>query len=174
MRANQLRAGVVVTFSALLLAGCNARQEQPQQAAPPAAVQVQPATPMPQVSINAIMVAMVDHAGHELWDVEKEKRAPKTDAAWREIEHHAVQLAAAGPLLTLGGTGPRDATWAQSPSWRAHTEKLSTAALAAIDAVHAKNFESLVKANGDLVDACEGCHKEFKPDLPSEGITHGH
>jgi cytochrome c556 len=120
------------------------------------------------------MVALIDHAGHELWDVEKQKRGPKTDAGWREVEHHAIQLAAAGPLISLGGAGARDATWAQTPSWRTHAQKMSTAALAAVDAAKAKNFESLVKANGQLVDACEGCHKEFKPDIPSEGITHGH
>jgi hypothetical protein len=35
-------------------------------------------------------------------------------------------------------------------------------------------MEALVAANGQLVDACEGCHKEFKPQLPSEGIVHAH
>jgi hypothetical protein len=29
-------------------------------------------------------------------------------------------------------------------------------------------------ANGRIVDACEGCHKQFKPELPSEGVVHPH
>jgi len=24
------------------------------------------------------------------------------------------------------------------------------------------------------VESCEGCHKEFKPSLPSEGLVHRH
>jgi hypothetical protein len=32
----------------------------------------------------------------------------------------------------------------------------------------------LVAANGQLVQSCEGCHKEFKPELPSEGVVHAH
>jgi len=46
--------------------------------------------------------------------------------------------------------------------------------MAALKASEAMNMEALVAANGQLVDACEGCRKEFKPSLPSEGITHKH
>jgi len=120
------------------------------------------------------MVSLVDHAGHALWDVEKPGRAPKTDADWREVEHHATQLAAAGSLIMLGGAGPNDLVWSSTPSWKTRAKAMTDAGAAALDATHAKNFEALVKANGQLVESCEGCHKEFKPDLPSEGITHGH
>jgi cytochrome c556 len=51
---------------------------------------------------------------------------------------------------------------------------MSDAALAALKATEGENFEALVAANGRLVEACEGCHKEFKPELPSEGIVHAH
>jgi hypothetical protein len=37
-----------------------------------------------------------------------------------------------------------------------------------------KSFEALVIANGQLVDSCERCHKEFKPALPTEGVVHTH
>ena len=49
---------------------------------------------------------------------------------------------------------------------------MSNAALDAITAAKSKDLPALVKANGQLVEACENCHKEFKPDLPSEGIKH--
>jgi hypothetical protein len=42
------------------------------------------------------------------------------------------------------------------------------------NAGEAKNQQALVAANGQLVEACEGCHKRFKPALPSEGIVHSH
>ncbi len=77
-------------------------------------------------------------------------------------------------MIALGGTGKRDAEWAANPSWTKRSQELTDSAVAALAAARAKNFDDLVKANGRLVDACEGCHKEFKPDLPTEGIMHPH
>ena len=171
MTVTPLKLGLCLSVAAL--AGCSAPVEQPRPAAT-ATVQSPAPTPPPPVSINAEMVSLVDHAGHALWDVEKQGRAPKTDADWREVEHHATQLAAAGSLLMLGGAGPNDLVWANTPSWKTRAKAMTDAGTAALNATHAKNLDALVKANGQLVDACEGCHKEFKPDLPSEGITHGH
>ena len=65
----------------------------------------------PALSINELMVAWIDDVGHVLWDVEIPGRAPKTDVEWREIEHHAIQMVAAGPLIALGGTGQADPGW---------------------------------------------------------------
>ena len=142
--------------------------------APPAEAQTVPTTAKPEVSINAVMVALVDHAGHQLWNVEVEGKAPKTDADWENVEEHAVQLAAAGPAITVGGTGPTDAVWVKSASWDIYAQKMSDAGVAAMNAAKSKNFNALVTANGQLVESCVGCHKEFKPDLPTEGILHTH
>jgi cytochrome c556 len=128
----------------------------------------------PGVSINAVMVALVDHAGHELWEAERDGKAPKTDAHWRRIEEHAVQLVAAGPAITVGGTGVSDGTWVKSPDWTKHAQALSDSALKAVNASKAKNLEALATVNRQLVDSCEGCHKQFKPELPTEGIVHTH
>lgn len=129
---------------------------------------------VPEVSINAVMVALVDHAAHNLWDVEREGKAPKSDADWANVVEHAVQIAAAGPAITVGGTGANDGVWVRTASWRAHAQRMSDAGVAALKAANSKNLESLVAANGQLVETCEACHKEFKPDLPTEGIVHGH
>jgi hypothetical protein len=161
---------VLVGASTMLLYGCSRSTEQPQgvqQSTGPQEMSVPPA-----ISINELMVAWIDHSGHELWDVESEGRAPKTDADWREVERHATQIAAAGTLVTLGGTGQADPGWAQSPLWKKDALELTKAGLAARDAARGKNFEGLVKANGQLVEVCESCHKEFKPDLPTEGKAH--
>src|SRR4029450_3208191 len=77
---------------ALLLIGCSGGQPpaQPPQTVQPAV----PSTPPPSgppVSINAEMVSIVDHAGHALWDVEREGKAPKTDGDWELLAEHAVQ-----------------------------------------------------------------------------------
>jgi len=164
--------GFSFAVGAFLLGGCSAPPEQPAPTQP--ATQAATETPRPPVSINAEMVALVDHAGHALWDVEKEGNAPKTDTDWADVEHHATQLAAAGSLVALGGTGVNDLVWIQSPGWQKWSRAMSDAAMGALKATHEKNLSALVAANGQLVEACEGCHKEFKPDLPSEGISHVH
>lgn len=151
-------------------------------AAPPApASPAQTAAPatgatavVPQLSINASMVALVDHAAHNLWEVEREGKSPKTDADWEVVAEHAIQLAAAGPAISAGGTGSTDALWAKSASWRAHAQNMSDAGVAAFRAAQARNLDQLIAANGKLVESCEACHKEFKPAIPSEGIMHGH
>ena len=151
--------------TALLLAACNTSLEKSGARAP---------APLfaPAVSINALMVTWVDNAAHVLWDVEKEGFAPKDEADWIELEDHATQLAAAGSLIRMGGTGQADPGWIQQVGWKENAEAMTTAALAELNAAKSRNLEAVVKANGDLVSSCEGCHKAFKPQVPSEGIIH--
>jgi hypothetical protein len=167
-------AGVVGVLGACLAAGCSA----PAEKVPPSVSGGETAASAPAVqspvSINAEMVRVVDHAAHQLWNAEKAGMAPKTDADWENIVEHATQIAAAGALIRLEGTGPNDRTFVQQPDWQKFGAAVSTAGLAALKAAEAKNQETLVTANGQLVDACEGCHKRFKPALPSEGIMHSH
>jgi hypothetical protein len=96
MTVSQLKVGLSIALGALLIGGCNAPVQQQPLPAAEAAKPVPPPIQRPPVSINAEMVAFVDHAGHALWDVEQPGKAPKTDAAWANIEEHATQLAAAG------------------------------------------------------------------------------
>lgn len=166
-------AGLIGALSACLAAGCSAPTVTPQSAQGGTAASGAPAVQSP-VSINAEMVRVVDHAAHQLWNAEKEGMAPKMDADWENIVEHATQIAAAGALIRLEGTGPNDHTFVQQPEWHTFGAAVSNAGLAALKAGEAKNQEALVMANGQLVEACEGCHKRFKPALPSEGIMHSH
>jgi hypothetical protein len=172
---NKLHYALIGTLGACVAAGCGAPAEPP-----PSSTQVASSTAssapavLSPVSINAEMVRIVDHAGHQLWNAEKPDMAPKTDADWENIIEHATQIAAAGALIRLEGTGPNDRTFVQQPDWQKFAAAVSTAGLAALKAGETKNKEALVAANGQLVEACEGCHKQFKPSLPSEGITHVH
>ena len=165
--------GALPVLGGMLLVACNNPAPTP-PAASTAAVQTVSTAAVPEVSINAVMVALVDHAAHNLWDVEREGRAPKSDADWANVVEHAIQIAAAGPAITVGGTGPSDAVWVKAPAWRSHAQRMSDAGVAALKAANSKNLDSLVIANGQLVEACEACHKEFKPSIPTEGIVHGH
>jgi hypothetical protein len=158
---------------AMGFAACNPGTSQPP--AQPAQTTATPTSPSgPPVSINAEMVSLVDHAAHALWDVEREGHKPKTQADWENIAEHSTQLAAAGALIALPGTGPNDRTLTQQPNWQKWSRDLSDAGMAALKASQTMNVDALVAANNRLTEVCEGCHKEFKPSLPSEGITHKH
>jgi hypothetical protein len=171
---------VIVTLSLgavpLLLVSCSSGSQppaQPAQTAPPAVTSTAPPSG-PPVSINAEMVSIVDHAGHALWDVEEEGKAPKTQGDWELVAEHAIQMAAAGTLITLPGTGPNDLTMTQQADWKKWSRAISDAGLAAFKASENKDMKALVAANSQLVEACESCHKQYKPSLPSEGIAHHH
>jgi hypothetical protein len=170
VHARRFRFTLWLGATGLLLSGCNASGPEQQASQPTATAAVQGIGP--QTSINALMVAWMDHSAHELWDREKPGAAPRTDADWRELERHATQLLASGTLVSLGGTGELDMEWAQRPSWATRSQALSHAALSILNAVRARNFEQVVRSNGMLTDSCEGCHDEFKPSLPTEGIVH--
>ena len=175
---NVRMATLTVSFAAgaLLLAGCSSESQPPAQTAQTASPVVTSTPPPsgPPVSINAQMVSIVDHAGHALWDVEKDGGAPKTPADWELVAEHAIQIAAAGTLITVPGTGPNDITMTQQADWKKWAGAMSDAGLAAFRASEKNDFKALVEANSRLVETCEACHKQFKPALPSEGITHQH
>lgn len=165
-------ASVVRTIAVLgvtvALVGCGKNEATTHPAATTtAAVEAPLPLPITPFSINELMVMIVDQPGELLWDVEKPKHAPKTDEDWYQLEDHAVSLASAGTMIQLGGTGPADAGWVKQPHWRADAKNLVTAALAARTAAQAKDLPALVAANGQIVDACEACHKEYKPDIPT-------
>lgn len=166
--------GLIATLGACLAAGCGAPAGNAQPSAQSGVAASSTAAVQSPVSINAAMVWVVDHAAHQLWNTEKDGMAPKTDADWESIVEHATQLAAAGALIRLAGTGPSDRTFVQHPDWQRLGAAMSDAGLAALKAAETKSHEQLVAANGRLVDSCEGCHQQFKPALPTEGITHAH
>ena len=174
MKSNAL---IITLGASLVLAvGCAPASEPPAtpaQTTQPAAATPPPPPSMP-VSINAVMVSLVDHAGHGLWDVEIEGRAPKTQQDWEMVAEHAIQMAASGTLITIPGTGPNDLRLTNEADWRKWARAMSDAGMAAFKATEAKDMKALVAANSQLVDTCEGCHQAYKPDIPSEGILHKH
>jgi hypothetical protein len=123
------------------------------------------------MSINQVMVAVVDDAAHMIWEGGNTGK-PLTKGQWQTIELHTYQLQAAATLISLGGTGKSDANWTASPGFQANVRKLRDMAVTTRHAVDTKDQKAL-RADGDaLVTICEGCHKQYKPDAPTEGIYH--
>ncbi|MEY4931873.1 MAG: hypothetical protein RLZZ403_193 [Pseudomonadota bacterium] len=173
MKSDQLLrvSGPVALASALLLAACS-QAPAPEAANPPAdaAASASAAPPInPAISFNVLMVKFVDQAADPVWTAAVEP--PKTDAEWETVEYHATQLAVTGTLMRVGGTGPKDMEWTNSPGWASFTDKMTEGALAAVQAAKNKDLAALQKAGDDIVLNCEGCHREFKLDLPTEGLA---
>jgi hypothetical protein len=171
MKLDQLLrvSGPVALAGTLLLAACS-QAPAPEAAKPTATASATGAPPIkPAISFNVLMVKFVDQAADSVWTAAVEP--PKTAADWEQVEYHATQLAATGTLLRVGGTGARDMEWTNSPGWATFTDKMTESALAAAQAAKAKDVAALQKAGDNLVLNCEGCHREFKLDLPTEGLA---
>ncbi|MFM2124180.1 MAG: hypothetical protein RL328_631 [Acidobacteriota bacterium] len=164
MRSTHLWGAAVAVPVLLSLVGCAAPP-------PPAAEAPKGPTFHPVVSVNDVMVGVVDHNSHVLWNVGEAKKAPKNDADWHNLEHAAVTLAAAGSIIELGGSGPDDAKWAADPEWTKLNQAMTNAALKVKLAVDSKNVAGVLAGGDDLVMSCEGCHAKFKPAIPAHVAT---
>jgi hypothetical protein len=153
----------------VVLEGCSspAEEQKPAAASAPAAHAVPP-----QLSINAMMVGLVDDSSHEIWDAVVQGKQPKTDEDWFHLQHHATKIALSGTLITIPGTGKADAEWVTKPDWIKYSKELADDGMAALKATQDKDIKALSAAGDRLVTTCESCHKAYKGDLPSEGILH--
>ncbi len=171
------RLGVlgVCLASAVWLAGCGPGPQPQEEAQQPTEEEILAATLMaptarPSVSVNELMVALVDHAAHEIWNAPV--TPPQTENEWLSLEYHAVQLAGAATLISLGGSGEADPGWARLPAWAEHAQALQDSAMAAHAAAQSHSVGALSQIADDLTTTCEACHNEFKPDSPTEGLIH--
>jgi hypothetical protein len=150
-------------MAALTLGACTS---QPTEAPAPAAEAPAPAPAFaPVVSLNEIMVYVVDTHANEIWDAAMVP--PANDAAWKSLNRAAVALAAAGSLTKVSGNGPKDQMWTEQADWITHSQALSDAGLAAMKAVEDKDPAALSKAGDQLVVSCINCHREYKLDVPT-------
>lgn len=170
MRIVSSAAAAIAAIVAASLAACAPEQTTapPQAAAPAPEVAAATRVITLPVSINATMVALVDHASEPLWLDAYEP--PKTEMRWLEAEYNAYQMAVGGKLIQLAGTGPNDADWVADPDWIKMADEMTAAGMDALNAAKARNVAMLNTAGDRLVASCEACHKKFKPGLTSMGI----
>lgn len=99
-----LGLGVVLTLC-VLVAACGGTAMEPIE---PESAQTPPPSPAVStlplaVSTNAVMVAIVDHASHAIWDAGV--IPPSNDEEWAQLDYHAIQVAASGALVSMGWAG---------------------------------------------------------------------
>lgn len=120
------------------------------------------------ISINEVMASLINHSADPIWIAAW--RNPRTDSDWRELEHLSRQLQVGGALLTIPGTGPVDLQWTGRAEWGEYSMALSEAAGRAVNAARSRDVELIGRAGDEIVDICESCHIDFKPDLPTMNI----
>lgn len=149
---------------ALLAAGaCSTKPaEAPASAVTPASPAA--ADYAPVVSLNEIMVYVVDTHSNEIWDAAM--APPANDDGWKELQRAAIAIAAAGSLTRVSGNGPKDQQWTQQADWAKHSQAMSAAGLAAVTAVRSRNITEIAKAGDQLVVTCIDCHREYRLDVP--------
>lgn len=134
----------------------------------PAEAAVQP-IPL-ALSINDVMVAMVDFAADGVWRPPAMDE-PMTERDWLLAEQDAKNLIAASTLITMAGTGANDEEWVTHPDWRRWAADMLETSQQALSAVEAKDQERLLLVGDRLVEICQECHQQYKPGLPSMGVT---
>jgi len=155
---------ILVGASLLLTTACSEQKAPTSEKAPATPAQ---ATMRLPVSLNSVMVAMVNQAADPIWVAAWHN--PKTDKEWRELERRAVQLEIGGALLGIPGTGPMDAEWAGNEKWQKWSDQLREVGAGAVVAVKARDLDAISKVGDRIVEICEGCHLDFKPALPTGG-----
>ena len=166
------RLGPVVAC-AFLAAACDETLEQVPQPAKEPEPAVTVAAPQPTavtrlpVSLNAVMVAMVNQAADPIWVAAW--RSPESEADWRELERRAVQLELSGALLSVPGTGPLDDKWTSNSQWQNWAGQLQSTGEDAVAAVKARDLQAISAVGDAVVEICEGCHMDFKLALPTGG-----
>jgi hypothetical protein len=108
---------------------------------------------------------MVNEASDPIW--RDAYQPPKNDIEWKKLEYHGYQMAVDGKVIQIPGTGPNDAGWVKDPQWIGFANEVSATGMDTIAAARAKDVAAVSKAGDRLVEACEGCHKIFKPSLTS-------
>lgn len=166
MRGYRTLAAVSVCCAlAVAPAGCSRSQPGAPTPAAPAADAPAGISKLP-VSLNEVMVALVNESADPIWIAAA--RPPESDEHWRAVERAAYQIELAGALLAIPGTGARDAEWTANPQWQSFTTALTQAGKQSVAAAEARDIQAVSKAGDVLVEVCEGCHKAFKPDIPTQ------
>ncbi len=166
------RSYLIVVGASLLLSAACSEQKAPPTEAVSVAEPAQATEPIRTImrlpmSLNSVMVAMVNQAADPLWVAAWHN--PKSDKQWRELERRAMQLELAGALLSVPGTGPMDDTWTSNEDWKRWADQLRDVGASAVVAVKARDLGKISTVGDQIVEICEGCHRTFKPALPTGG-----
>ena len=129
---------------------------------------------VPEISVNEIMVGQIDHAAHSILELTMDSSQQMTIGAWQELEHYAIQLQSSTSAITMGGSGVNDAMWVAQSGWRNFARQLNGAAVQALEAARQQELPAMLNAGDKIRASCDGCHQQYKPEIPTEGFYRIH
>jgi hypothetical protein len=124
--------------------------------------------PLP-ISLVDVMRASVEIPADGIWAAEGADKM--SDEDWQLADQDAVNLIAATTLLATAGTGKNDAKWVANADWQAWVRDMQKTALQIRSAVKATDQKKMVAAADHLQEVCEACHKKYRPQAPSDGVS---
>lgn len=161
---NRTLLSAAVMAVAVSVVACSPDTPEP-PATPPTAAAGEITLP---VSLNEVMVALVNSAADPIWAATWNE--PQSERDWRELERLAYQIQIGGHMLQFPGDGPLDREWVSDPRWVEYSQQLSRDGRRAVNAVRQRDRDLMNSAGDYLVETCEACHRDFRPDLPTMGM----
>jgi hypothetical protein len=124
--------------------------------------------PLP-ISLVDVMRASVEIPADGIWAAEGADKMSEED--WQLAEQDAVNLIAATTLLATAGTGKNDAKWVANADWQAWVRDMQKTALQIRSAAKVTDQKKMAAAGDHLQEICEACHKKYRPQSPSDGVS---
>jgi hypothetical protein len=85
-----------------------------------------------------------------------EEIQPRTDEEWLDVEASATVLTEAGNLLMMEGRALDNGRWME------RARALREAGASVHEAAKARNVQAVFERGGNLFEACQGCHFEYR------------
>ncbi len=158
MRMTRTTLGIALVATLALASCAPAEAPTPEPEATPVV------TFEPAVSINRVMVDLVNDHATLLW--EADLTPPETDEEWIALRHAATAVTAAGSITSVGGSGDDDMAWAARPEWDQMSQVMTDVGAQMLIATERRNLDQLLALGNDLVNTCIGCHNMFRLDVP--------
>ena len=178
-----LRCLVLLFFSVLLVFGtaCRGQQQEPQQPeyTPTATIKdlmLSIIDPSADVVWQAVATVITANGTEQI----VEEIFPRTDEEWTNVRHGAITLVEAANLLVMPGRRvARPGEKSEFPgielepeemevlindgreAWNRGAAALHDASLAALQAIDAKDPDTLLEVGGEIEMACESCHTRY-------------
>lgn len=118
-----------------------------------------------RMPIEGVMISTIDFSSYGVFKAATAEQ-PLTQDDWGAAGVAALSLIGSSSLITLPGTGENDAAWVVDERWRASAMAMQAASVQVGIAVRKQDRVGLLLAADQLAEACEACHKVFRPDLP--------
>jgi hypothetical protein len=193
-------SAVVLLTSLGLIAACQkaADTTAPAPAPPPPGY-------VPTATVKDLMQSVIDPNADVVWlavtTVQSAKGTvetkPRTDEEWMKVRHGAIALTEASNLLMIPGRHvARPGERSETPgvelepaemevlinkdlaAWRRRAHGLHEAGLAALQAIDARDADTLFEVGEQIERACEGCHSQYWypnekiPPVPDSKVTY--